>query len=615
MVASRAVLYFVVLLFPQLAVAVFRSKAQLSLQQEAAGQQQPAKSFCNPLNLEYRFALDEPSRREAADPIIVVFQNKYFLFASKSGGYWYSPDLVDWTFVNPDLPNLEDYAPTALVLNNTLYMTAANSKAIFSTKDPVGGHWEKVADIDNYWDPNLFQDDNGRVYLSWGCTNTDPIKVVELDPANGWARLTEDVPAAFGDPDNNGWEVYRDWRASILSSRPFVEGSFMNKVGGKYYLQYAAPGTETPEYGDGVFVGSSPQGPWVRDPSSPASYKPTGFIASAGHGGTFQDLQGKWWHVATGRVNVRHNFERRVVLFPAFWNSSEYPSYYRTQGETREPALLVDTIFGDFPIRVDQSKPDWHLLSRGKTVTASSSWDDPNPFQSLNGWASPPIKAALRHHVPQMACDEDIRSWWSAKTGNPGEWLAMDMGTPVTAHAVQINFADESAKVKGRMNDAYRYYVETSMDGESWKEMPALDKRKNTRDAPHDYVELAEGVPLRYIRVTNVHTPGKAKFSISDLRVFGEAVGEAPRSAPAGLEAIRDQDKRKATLNWHAVDGAQYYVVRAGLQGGPAFHSYEVMNGATSLKVGDLSKDETYTFLVDAVNQAGWTRGTTEVHA
>ena len=43
-------------------------------------------TIANPLNLNYRFCLDSPSRREAADPSIVFIKDRYFLFASKSGG-------------------------------------------------------------------------------------------------------------------------------------------------------------------------------------------------------------------------------------------------------------------------------------------------------------------------------------------------------------------------------------------------------------------------------------------------------------------------------------------------------------------------------------------------
>ena len=33
---------------------------------------------------------------------------------------------------------------------------------------------------------------------------------------------------------------------------------------GRYYMQYAAPGTQYKSYGDGVFVADSVMGPWAR---------------------------------------------------------------------------------------------------------------------------------------------------------------------------------------------------------------------------------------------------------------------------------------------------------------------------------------------------------------
>ena len=50
---------------------------------------QPAdnpKTFCNPLNLNYRFMVDAIDAREAADPVMVLFKDNYYLFASRSGG-------------------------------------------------------------------------------------------------------------------------------------------------------------------------------------------------------------------------------------------------------------------------------------------------------------------------------------------------------------------------------------------------------------------------------------------------------------------------------------------------------------------------------------------------
>lgn len=47
------------------------------------------KTFCNPLNIDYRFMLIDEGEgiREAADPVVVSYHGDYLLFASKSSGY------------------------------------------------------------------------------------------------------------------------------------------------------------------------------------------------------------------------------------------------------------------------------------------------------------------------------------------------------------------------------------------------------------------------------------------------------------------------------------------------------------------------------------------------
>ena len=80
------------------------------------------QTICNPLDLSYRFQLDNPSRREAADPTMYFFKDTYYLFASKSGGYWHSKDLINWKFIETiDIPvnfnNLVNLRVTAFDAN------------------------------------------------------------------------------------------------------------------------------------------------------------------------------------------------------------------------------------------------------------------------------------------------------------------------------------------------------------------------------------------------------------------------------------------------------------------------------------------------------------------
>lgn len=81
----------------------------------------------NPIDLNYRFQPNDESRREAADPVLEYFKGYYYMFASKSGGYWRSEDLAKWEYIPcTTIPTMEDYAPTILVYGDTLYFTASS---------------------------------------------------------------------------------------------------------------------------------------------------------------------------------------------------------------------------------------------------------------------------------------------------------------------------------------------------------------------------------------------------------------------------------------------------------------------------------------------------------
>ncbi|ETZ19176.1 family 43 glycosylhydrolase, partial [Pedobacter sp. V48] len=234
------------------------------------------QTFCNPINISYRFSLDKPSRRMAADPVIVLFKNNYYLFATASSGYWFSEDLLKWKFVTTrDLPFEKD-APAAAVINGELYYMPLNSNIIYKATDPITGKWEVFnADFPlSIGDPDLFQDTDGRVYMYYGCTNNDYLNAVELDPNNKLKPIGKPVQVLKGDPARRGWERPGDYNTG--TERPWTEGPWMTKHNGKYYYQYSAPGTEFKSYADGYFVSASPLGPFSYAPSSPFSAKPEG---------------------------------------------------------------------------------------------------------------------------------------------------------------------------------------------------------------------------------------------------------------------------------------------------------------------------------------------------
>jgi hypothetical protein len=546
----------------------------------------PNSTFANPLDLDYRFALTEPGRREAADPVITLFGDDYYLFASKSGGYWYSPDLREWTLVVPEGLPLEDYAPAVMTLGGRLYFTAHKSKALFTTDDPKGGRWRKVADLDSYADPALFVDDDGRVFLYHGSALNGSIAVVELDPRHDFRVIGGPDTVMTANFADHGWERSGELnlgapRDGVFRPDPYVEGSWMTKHDGRYYLQYAAPGTIWRTYADGIYTSTSPTSGFTYAPYSPFSYKPSGFIGGAGHSATFQDRAGNYWRVTTMIVSVAHKFERRLGIFPA--------------GFDADGTMRMNSYLGDYPQFLPgvarrplaNNAPGWMLLSGGQPVTASS---------------------ALEGHAPELAADEEVRTYWSASTGNPGEWLAVDLGAVSRIDALQVNLGEEGMRSRGRQTPlAERWVVEVSDDGEAWRML--VDRSRSTRDAPHAYVQLDTAVWARHVRITNVYTPAGGTFSLRGLRVFGRAPGEPPARVDSFTVTRDPRDARSATVRWARVPGARRYVVRFGLAPDRLYESYQV-GDVGELTINSLNVGVTYHFTVDALNGSGVARGT-----
>ena len=563
------------------------------------------RTACNPIDLSYRFRLEAPSRREAADPSIVRFGNDYYLFVSKSGGYFRSSDLVEWELIVPEsgFP-LENYAPTAEVIGDAIYFVTSGYDKVLKSTDPKSGKWEvarenlEPANTDT--DPALFLDDDGRLYYYGGCSNESPIRGMELDPKT-FEIIGAPVPLLNSRREKYGWEVQGDYN-TLPERRPWIEGAWLNKHEGRYYLQYAGPGTEFKSYNDGVYVADSPLGPFTLATHNPFAYKPEGFAPGAGHGSTFKDKYGNYWHAGTVNVSMRHSFERRLSLFPVFFDED---------GE-----MFAYTGFGDYPFIVPEKKIDspeeifseWMLLSYNKKVIVSSTLErDKAIDDDMNSWW---LKA--EDFSGKNAVDEEIRTWWSAATGKAGEWFAVDLERECEVYALQINFADQNADLYGRAPGIYYLYtVESSDDGKTWKTL--VDRSRDTlKDAPHEYIQLKTPAKTRYLRISNVAVPS-GRFSLHDFRVFGKSKLNAP-SAVEGFTAERGSDRRTVRLSWDKAPDASGYNIRFGTKEGKLYQNYMVY-GKTELSVNVLNADLPYFFSIDAFNEGGIARGNEIVKA
>ena len=595
------------------------------------------KTYCNPLDLGYRYQhMKEGERiagfREGADPTLVYFKGKYYLFVSMSAGFWYSDDLLHWDFhADPDLL-IYDYAPDVRQVGDYLYFCASRKGRncpILRTADPLTEPFTEVSCSFDFWDPDIFCDDDGRVYFYWGCSNTTPIWGVELDPAT-MEPIGEKRPLISGCEEALGYErpgdngivdreanvLYKSvhqfyneatgklelppqmaqvpgLNAEVLTAmynaigKPYIEGAFMTKHDGTYYLQYACPGTQYNTYADGVYTAKDPLGPFTLQTSNPFSAVPGGFMTGAGHGSTIADKYGNYWHAATMRISVNHDFERRVGLFPA--------------GFDADGVLFCNQNFADYPHEIPAGKldaaavqPCWMLLSYRKAVTASSTAEGSAPANAVN---------------------ETCRDWWSAGSDKPGEWLCVDLGAESDVRAIQVNMADEKLVVDFPA-DSYgddrktrrietrpqisHYTVETSLDGEAW-----TLREDVARECSNGYYAYADGIRARYIRVMGGALPYGQTLRISGLRVFGNGAGARPAAAKAAAVRV---DALDGKISWQHLDNAQGCNVRYGTAPDKLYHSWLVYD-ADEVTLSTLMAGQTYYICVDSFNENGITEG------
>jgi hypothetical protein len=276
-------------------------------------------------------------------------------------------------------------------------------------------------------------------------------------------------------------------------------------------------------------------------------------------------------------------------------------------GFDKDDVMWCNTAFGDYPLYLPTSpnlskggasepagaknppsegreasfRPEWYLLNYKKPVTVSST---------------------LASFFSNNVVDESIKTYWSAKTADRGEWIQTDLGGVSTVNAVQINYADQDAEFIGKQTNIYHQYkLYASLDGKKWTVI--ADKSNNKTDVPHDYVELSTPVQARFIKLENIHMP-TGKFAISGLRVFGNGGGAKPDAVKNLIVLRTEKDKRSAYIKWNPIDNAFAYNLYYGTAPDKLYNCIMIYDfNEYWFKAMDLKK--TYYFSIEAINENG----------
>ncbi len=430
--------------------------------------------------------------REMADPTVIRWGDRWWLFPS-AGMLWHSEDMVNWEF-QPIEPFDFGYAPTIVQLGDWLLLTACGT-GMWRARHPLGP-WESIGPIRDengaptHWnDPALFADDDGALFCYYGL-GMDGIYVVRLcqdDPAR-WAEAPRHC---FAYDPSHIWE--RSGENNENAEKSFIEGAWMTKRNGRYYLQYSGPGTEWKCYAVGCYVSDSPTGPWSYQERNPILIAPRGsFVNGCAHHSMVEGPNETLWCFYTTLVRVEHAFERRIGMDPAGFDAA---GNLFVGGPTETPQFAPGAVADPF----SRTDAGWSPVSVNRFARASSH---------------------APGHEATFAIDNEIRTWWEAEPEDAAPWIEVNLDRVWELRAARICFADRGLDYeKGVLPGPYQYRIDVSSDGGSWTSL--LDRTDNAVDR-HIAYDILPAASAARARLTITGWPAGMRVGVWEFTLFAQ---------------------------------------------------------------------------------------------
>jgi hypothetical protein len=457
-----------------------------------------------------------PGGQAAGDVSVIREGGVYYMYCT-GGGVWTSADMLNWSFER--VANVP-VAPDVAKYRGKFYL-CGNDSPLYVADRPEGpfaplGEWTNTPGLEGGWngafDVHLFVDDDGQPYLYYSGRGVSGIFGVALDPDN-LCRFAGKAKRLLTFDSSHVWERYGEMNE--YPDVAWIEGPWMAKHGGRYYLHYSASGTQWKTYANGYYTSASPLGTFVYAPNNPLLRKTEGVVTGTAHGCIVEGPDGGLWMFYT------------IVL--------SNPPGGRRIGMDR---IRLDAE-GNMVVKVSDL-PQWGPikgLGSGEGDSGSLALSV-NKLRAMN--ARSKVSSERSGHYGAYAVDNSSGTWWEPSPEDSLPTLVLEL-SPATRFDVTQLFEVDSYRLLlhgapgfgwGRVfrPDIYQYTLEASMDGEAWAMV--VDESGNVRSRNTLFGEIPP-TPCRFVRLVMRGWPADARLGVLEFTVFGRSVGSLP-----ALEAI-----------------------------------------------------------------------------
>ncbi len=403
-----------------------------------------------------------------ADPCSRKFGDTYYIYATPDGwdvgrgpaGAWTSKDFFNWIWHPMNWPQTDfKWAPSVVEFKGKFYMYSSVPCQVWAAgaDSPLGPWTNLVAEgkpmIPDQTpketitlDGECFVDDGGQAYIWYG-TWWHPTM----------AKLKPDLHSFDGEPIQY-FKNPRNPNPPFGVVQRCMEGPYMFKRRGTYYLMYSDDMCQDSTYNVKYSTSKSPIGPFDYDPARNPILETSDDDTVDGPGHHSMLVDGDRVFIVYHRHDNPHDPDgahRQVCIDELHFNPD---------GSIEK---LVPSHLGVGYLAAS-TKRDTDL-ALGKPVTASSSLD-------------PDFR-------PQYAVDHNNGTLWKAASNTYPQWLEVDLGKRSPVRRVETEFQYPQA--------VNRYLIEHSTDGRAWE---LFADRKDNRE-PGVMIDRGD-IQARYVRIT-----------------------------------------------------------------------------------------------------------------
>ncbi|WP_163321789.1 family 43 glycosylhydrolase [Draconibacterium mangrovi] len=464
--------------------------------------------YCNPLPM-----ILGPGGNAAGDVTVIRENGTYYMYCT-GGGAWYSKDMMNWSFQT--VANVP-VAPDVTKYNGKFYM-CGNDCPLYIADDPLGpftvlGDWKNTPDVAGGWngafDVDIFIDDDNKPYLYYSGKGVSGIYVVELDP-NDLTSFSSPVKHLIEFNNEHVWERYGE--SNEYPDVAWIEGPWMQKHNGIYYLQYSASGTQWKTYASGYYTSKSPTGPFTYAPNNPLLRKTEGLVTGTAHGSIVEGPDGNLWQFYTIVLSDPPG-GRRIGMDRIVFDENGNMSVKITDTPQWAP---------DF--KTDSQKEDCGSLPL--TINKVNAWNALSKFSSEQDG-----------RYASYAVDNFSGTWWEPKPNDVEPSITIELSPATEFDVVQLFTIDglrlmfnQDWRTIERLREdppsyIYQYKIEVSLDGKNY--LTAFDQTSNNISKNTIYEEIPP-IECRFVRLTITDWPKTSPLKLNEFTIFGKASGFLP---------------------------------------------------------------------------------------